>query len=250
MKLGFLTRLPAPAQPADIAAWPPRRLRGARVAAGRRSHRPFTATHLDVTSYDREACSDCSPRTGTLSSLAFYDTTSTRPEERAAIGSTCCAASTPRPTWAARPWGPSSAGPRAVVCATTCPTAETVFAPLVDRRREGREVIVGELRDGGVAPDGYPGNLAYSPELWEWMFSIGSTSPTTLAPCVDRDRPRHRVRAYLDASPQPRPRTSSCFPSAATATALRQGVSCATTRGTWAGGATASPAPARSTGTA
>ena len=25
----------------------------------------------------------------------------------------------------------------------------------------------------GWHPDGYPGNLAYSPELWEWMFSIG-----------------------------------------------------------------------------
>ncbi len=25
----------------------------------------------------------------------------------------------------------------------------------------------------GWHPDGYPGNLAYSPELWEWMFSLG-----------------------------------------------------------------------------
>jgi sugar phosphate isomerase/epimerase len=25
----------------------------------------------------------------------------------------------------------------------------------------------------GWHPDGYPGNLAYSPELWEWMFSVG-----------------------------------------------------------------------------
>jgi sugar phosphate isomerase/epimerase len=25
----------------------------------------------------------------------------------------------------------------------------------------------------GWHPDGYPGNLAYSPELWEWMFAQG-----------------------------------------------------------------------------
>jgi sugar phosphate isomerase/epimerase len=25
----------------------------------------------------------------------------------------------------------------------------------------------------GWHPDGYPANLAYSPELWEWMFGIG-----------------------------------------------------------------------------
>jgi sugar phosphate isomerase/epimerase len=25
----------------------------------------------------------------------------------------------------------------------------------------------------GWNPDGYPGNLAYSPELWEWMFDLG-----------------------------------------------------------------------------
>jgi sugar phosphate isomerase/epimerase len=25
----------------------------------------------------------------------------------------------------------------------------------------------------GWHPDGYPGNLGYSPELWEWMFGLG-----------------------------------------------------------------------------
>src|SRR5205807_2150340 len=25
----------------------------------------------------------------------------------------------------------------------------------------------------GWHPDGYPGNLGYSPELWEWMFDLG-----------------------------------------------------------------------------
>ena len=53
--------------------------------------------------------------------------------------------------------------------------AEKIFPPLVDsRRREGRADRHRELRDGGLASrTGIPGNLAYSPELWEWMFSLG-----------------------------------------------------------------------------
>ena len=36
----------------------------------------------------------------------------------------------------------------------------------------------------GWHPDGYPANLGYSPELWEWMFSLGfylNSSSTFLA---------------------------------------------------------------------
>jgi sugar phosphate isomerase/epimerase len=52
----------------------------------------------------------------------------------------------------------------------------------------------------GWHPDGYPGNLAYSPELWEWMFELGfylNWDPShltwigidpveTIAPYIDR----------------------------------------------------------------
>jgi len=52
--------------------------------------------------------------------------------------------------------------------------AEKVFAPLVDRAGErGVKLVIENCVMEGWHPDGYPGNLAYSPELWEWMFSLG-----------------------------------------------------------------------------
>jgi len=50
----------------------------------------------------------------------------------------------------------------------------TVFAPLVDYAGErGIRLVVENCPMEGWHPDGYPANLAYSPELWEWMASIG-----------------------------------------------------------------------------
>jgi len=35
------------------------------------------------------------------------------------------------------------------------------------------KIIIENCVMEGWHPDGYPGNIAYSPELWEWMFSLG-----------------------------------------------------------------------------
>ena len=52
--------------------------------------------------------------------------------------------------------------------------AERIFAPLVDFAGERSvKLVVENCPMEGWHPDGYPGNLAYSPELWEWMFSLG-----------------------------------------------------------------------------
>ncbi|MEV7872231.1 sugar phosphate isomerase/epimerase [Streptomyces sp. NPDC088124] len=52
--------------------------------------------------------------------------------------------------------------------------AEKVFPDLVDYAGErGVKIIIENCVMEGWHPDGYPGNLAYSPELWEWMFSLG-----------------------------------------------------------------------------
>lgn len=52
--------------------------------------------------------------------------------------------------------------------------AEKVFPPLVSFAGErGVKLVVENCPMEGWHPDGYPGNLAYSPELWEWMFSLG-----------------------------------------------------------------------------
>jgi len=37
----------------------------------------------------------------------------------------------------------------------------------------GVEIIIENCPMEGWHPDGYPANLAYSPELWEWMFDLG-----------------------------------------------------------------------------
>ena len=52
--------------------------------------------------------------------------------------------------------------------------AERIFPPLVEHARErGVRLMIENCVMEGWHPDGYPGNLAYSPELWEWMFDLG-----------------------------------------------------------------------------
>ncbi|MGH3839659.1 MAG: sugar phosphate isomerase/epimerase family protein, partial [Pseudonocardiaceae bacterium] len=52
--------------------------------------------------------------------------------------------------------------------------AQRELPPLVEFAGErGVKLVVENCPMGGWHPDGYPGNLAYSPELWEWMFSLG-----------------------------------------------------------------------------
>lgn len=52
--------------------------------------------------------------------------------------------------------------------------AELVLPELVDYAGErGVKIIIENCVMEGWHPDGYPGNIAYSPELWEWMFSLG-----------------------------------------------------------------------------
>ena len=79
--------------------------------------------------------------------------------------------------------------------------AERVFPPLVEYAGErGVKLIIENCVMEGWHPDGYPGNIAYSPELWEWMFSldlylnwdpshlmwIGIDPVETIAPYADR----------------------------------------------------------------
>lgn len=51
--------------------------------------------------------------------------------------------------------------------------AEGAFLPIADMAGElGVRVAIENAVMENWHPDGYPGNLAYSPELWEWMASI------------------------------------------------------------------------------
>jgi sugar phosphate isomerase/epimerase len=181
MKLGFLTAcLPRRTlaqlcewaaaegyEALEVAAWP---------ALG---DRPFTATHLAVERFgdaEADATRELFAKHGLeLSSLAFYDN-NLHPDgaERAAINEHVL-----RCIDAAALLGCPTVGtfvgrdPTQSV-ADNLREAEGVFRPLVDRAGEaGVKLIVENCVMEGWHPDGYPGNLAYSPELWEWMFDLG-----------------------------------------------------------------------------
>jgi len=207
MKLGFLTAC-LPKRPlADIAAWAAGHgYEALEVAAWPAlGDRPFTATHLDPDSYDRDAVLGLFDRHGlTLSSLAYYDNNlHPDPGEREAINDhvlRCidAAADLGCPTvgtFVGRDPGRSVRDNLA--------DAERVFAPLVDRAGErGVKLIVENCVMEGWHPDGYPGNLAYSPELWEWMFSLGlylNFDPSHL--CWIGIDPVTAVRPYVERIP-------------------------------------------------
>ena len=181
MKLGFLTAcLPDSSleQIADqavalgysaleVATWP---------ALG---NRPFTATHLAVEELTQAQADDVlavlTARGLTLSALAYYDNNlSPDPQERAAVN-----AHVLKNLEAAAKLGVPCVGtfvgrdPSRSV-SENLREAEQVFRPLVDRAGElGVKLMIENCVMEGWHPDGYPGNLAYSPELWEWMFDQG-----------------------------------------------------------------------------
>jgi sugar phosphate isomerase/epimerase len=218
MKLGFLTACLPQRSLAGIAAWAEGHgYEALEVAAWpAEGDRPFTATHVDVTSYDRDEVLGVFERHGlALSSLAYYDNNlHPDPAERAAVND-----HVRRCVDAAADLGCPTVGTfvgrhpgRSVV--DNLADAEQVFAPLVDHAGErGVKVIVENCVMEGWHPDGYPGNLAYSPELWEWMFSIGlylNFDPSHLV-WIGID-PVAAVRPYLDRIPHAQAKDVELFP--------------------------------------
>jgi sugar phosphate isomerase/epimerase len=226
----------------EVAAWP------------RAGDRGFTASHLDAATLggdEAERVRALFDRHGLeLSSLGYYDNnlhpdpavrSATHQHLRACIDAAAALGCPTVGTFIGRDPG------RTV--AENLRDAEAVFAPLVAHGGErGVTLIIENCPMEGWHPDGYPGNLAYSPELWEWMFSLGlelNFDPSHLL-WLGID-PVEAVRPYLDRIPHAQARTSRPTPDAATGTAS-SARRCGTTPGTRAGGATASPASARSTG--
>ncbi|MCX6458730.1 MAG: sugar phosphate isomerase/epimerase [Actinobacteria bacterium] len=181
MKLGFLTAcLPdrsldhiiewassAGYQALEVAAWP---------ALG---DRPFTATHITAETLDGAAADEIKERFDTagltLSSLAFYDNNlHPDPTERAAINDHVLACIDAAALLGCPTVGTFVGRDPSKSVSENLAQAEEVFKPLVDAAgQKGVKLIIENCVMEGWHPDGYPGNLAYSPELWEWMFSIG-----------------------------------------------------------------------------
>jgi sugar phosphate isomerase/epimerase len=52
--------------------------------------------------------------------------------------------------------------------------AEDLLPPMVQYATDhGVRLVIENCPMEGWHPDGYPGNLAYSPELWDWIFDLG-----------------------------------------------------------------------------
>lgn len=152
----------------EVAAWP-----------REEAQRPFTATHIDVTALSGDDIDRISgifaSRSLSLSSLAFYDN-NLHPDDHAReqihehLGRCIEAAAKLNcptvGTFVGR-------NPYKTV-AENLKDAEQIFPPLVETAgSKGVSIVIENCVMEGWHPDGYPGNLAYSPELWEWMFDLG-----------------------------------------------------------------------------
>jgi sugar phosphate isomerase/epimerase len=151
----------------EVACWP---------ALG---NRPFTATHLAVEELSQAEADDVQALFAkhdlTLSALAYYDNNITGDlDERAAINAHVLKMIEAGAKLGVPAVGTFVGRDPALSVAQNLTVAEEVFKPLVDRAGElGVKLMIENCVMEGWHPDGYPGNLAYSPELWEWMFSIG-----------------------------------------------------------------------------
>ncbi len=181
MKLGFLTaclpRLSLPQivswaaghgyQALEVATWP---------SVGSRD---FEASHIDVTSLGKreaEAIRTLFEDNGLIiSALAYYEN-NLHPHERRRLQ---VAEHVRHNVDAAQLLGVPYVGTfigrdPGLSVKENVVLAGRVLPPLVEYAGErGVKLIIENCVMEGWHPDGYPGNLAYSPELWEWMFSLG-----------------------------------------------------------------------------
>ncbi|MFP5071292.1 sugar phosphate isomerase/epimerase family protein [Pseudonocardia nantongensis] len=221
MKLGMLTAC-LPDQPLEqIASWAAGQgYEALEVAAWPAiGDRPFTASHLDVASFgEREADSTRAlfDQHGlTLSSLAFYDNNlHPDPGERKAINDHVAACIDAAALLGCPTVGTFVGRHPGRTVAENLRDAEEIFPPLVERAGEhGIKLIVENCVMEGWHPDGYPGNLAYSPELWEWMFSLGlylNYDPSHLM-WMGID-PVEALRPYVDRIPHAQAKDIQLFP--------------------------------------
>lgn len=181
MKLGFLTAcLPGLSLPElvsyaaeqgfealEVAAWPDL------------GDRPFTASHLPVpgmTAAEADRIRDLFDARGlTLSSVAYYDNNlHPDPQERKAVHDHLLACIDAASMLGCPTVGTFVGRDPSKTVSENLREAEKLFPRLVDYAgQRGISIIIENCVMEGWHPDGYPGNLAYSPELWEWMFSLG-----------------------------------------------------------------------------
>jgi sugar phosphate isomerase/epimerase len=178
MKLGFLTACFPKLSLEEIADWAVGQgYEALEVAAWPDlGERPFVATHLNTNDFDATKTKKIfTNRNLHLSSIAFYDN-NLHPDQTTRDGinnhliklidmaSELGVESVG--TFVGRDWNKPVRENLAI--------AKDVFAALVTHANSKNvKIIIENCVMEGWHPDGYPGNLAYSPELWEWMFDLG-----------------------------------------------------------------------------
>ncbi|MCX5412733.1 sugar phosphate isomerase/epimerase [Streptomyces sp. NBC_00059] len=141
--------------------------------------RDFEASHLDVARFgsaETEATRTLLDRTGLeISALAYYENNlHPHPGRRAEIRAHLKNAVDTAQRLQVPHVGTFIGRDPALSIPENQREAERVLPELVEYagERDVRLIIENCVMEGWH-PDGYPGNIAYSPELWEWMFSLG-----------------------------------------------------------------------------
>jgi sugar phosphate isomerase/epimerase len=178
MRLGFLTACMAERGLDEIASWAAAQgFESLELAAWPAGEREHTAAHIDVN--DEAALGAVPERLAecglTVSALAFYENNlDPHPEVRAAhqahlrrVVDAAAALRCPAVgTFVGR-------NPERTI-AESMREAEELFPPLVDYAGErGVAVMIENCVMERWDPDRQVGNLAHTPELWEWMASLG-----------------------------------------------------------------------------
>ena len=181
MKLGFLTACLPQLPLAEIAGWAAAHDYDALEVATWPStgSRDFEASHIDVAHFGKGEADRVralfEQHSLTLSALAYYENNlHPDPTRRAEI-----AAHVRANVDAAALLGVDCVGTfigrhPGLSVKENIAQAERELPALVEYAGErGVKIIIENCVMEGWHPDGYPGNLAYSPELWEWMFGLG-----------------------------------------------------------------------------
>jgi sugar phosphate isomerase/epimerase len=181
MKLGVLTAC-LPATPlAEIAAWAAGQgYEALEVAAWPdRPGRDWEASHLDVESFgDAEArrVGELFDEHGlSLSAVAYYENNlHADPETREATHQHLRSCIDAAEKLGCGLVGTFVGRDITLTVAENLRLAEEVLPPLVQYGADrGVRLVVENCPMEGWHPDGYPANLAYSPQLWDWMAGLG-----------------------------------------------------------------------------
>lgn len=182
MKLGFLTACLPGEDLKAIASWAASHNYDAlEVAAwpNREVQRPFEATHIDVARLGAAQADEIRELFHShgleISALAYYENNlHPDPAARQEIHDHLRRCITAAEALDCPFVGTFVGRDPGRTVAENLRLAESIVPPLVGYAAEhGVRLVVENCPMEGWHPDGYPGNLAYSPELWEWMFTLG-----------------------------------------------------------------------------